>query len=194
MDNIFSCIFNFIYLTIKFLSCPDIINYLLTESEVCVAKTKLRPCCIDQVIERSMRQSRSLILPVNTESSRLIVIKILLYSICFSKTTNENIRFGAHPGTPITYFNEGDFLGLWKTLGFFLGREKTQGFCWVLYFSSAQINNSISAIYCSWGLFVIIFADTKALRDFFWVDKFWIWDFFGYKIWTSLGPSPPFRH
>ena len=112
VDNIFSCIFNFIYLTIKFLSCPDIINYLLTESEVCVAKNKLRPCCIDQVIERSMRQSRSLILPVNTESSRLIVIKILLYSICFSKTTNENIRFGAHPGTPVTYFNEGDFLGL----------------------------------------------------------------------------------
>ena len=49
--------------------------------------------------------------------------------------------------------------------GIFWGRE----FLWVLYFSSAQINNNISAIYCLCGLFVIKFADTETLRVvFFW--------------------------
>ena len=44
-----------------------------------------------------------------------------------------------------------DFLGSMKDAGilFLGGREKTQRFFWVLYFSSAQINNNnISAIYC----------------------------------------------
>ena len=41
-----------------------------------------------------------------------------------------------------------DFFGSMKDTGIFLGRKKTQGFFWVLYFSSAQINNNISVIYC----------------------------------------------
>ena len=53
-----------------------------------------------------------------------------------------------------------DFLGSMKDGGIFWGRE----FLWVLYFSSAQINNNISAIYCLCGLFVIKFADTETLR------------------------------
>ena len=63
----------------------------------------------------------------------------------------------------------------------------------ILYFSSDQSNNSISAIYCFLicGIFVIKFSDTKRLRDFFHyakmkgffgVDKFLSWDFFEYKI------------
>ena len=71
------------------------------------------------------------------------------------------------PGTPLTYFNDGGvrriflglifwpkgiFLGLRKTLGFFWVAKTTQGFVWVLYFSSAQINNNISAIYCLCGI------------------------------------------
>ena len=47
-----------------------------------------------------------------------------------------------------------DFLGSVKDAGIFLGREKkTQGYFWVLYFSSAQINNNVSAIYCWCGIF-----------------------------------------
>ena len=51
-------------------------------------------------------------------------------------------------GAPLTYFNDGwgpkDFLGLWKTLGvFWVTKNKTQGWFWVLYFSSAQVNNNI---------------------------------------------------
>ena len=66
------------------------------------------------------------------------------------------------PGAPLTYFNDGGvrriflgltfwpkgiFLGLWKTPGFFWVAKTTQKFLGVLYFSSAQINNNINAIY-----------------------------------------------
>ena len=66
------------------------------------------------------------------------------------------------PGAPLTYFNDGGvrriflglrfspkgiFLGSMKDAGIFLGRKTTQGFFWVLYSSSAQINSNISAIY-----------------------------------------------
>ena len=37
-------------------------------------------------------------------------------------------------------------------LGFFGVAKTTQAFFWVLYFSSAQINNNISAIYCLCGI------------------------------------------
>ena len=36
--------------------------------------------------------------------------------------------------------------------GFFWVAKTTQEFFWVLFFSSAQINNNISAIYCSCGI------------------------------------------
>ena len=36
-----------------------------------------------------------------------------------------------------------DFFGSMKDAGFFFGREKTRGSFWVLYFSSAQVNNDI---------------------------------------------------
>ena len=76
-----------------------------------------------------------------------------------------------------------DFFGVAKT---------TQGFFWVLYFSSAQINNNISAIYSfvfdqnqSWSWHVLAFqkikikfADAKTLRDFFGYAKKST-DFFG---------------
>ena len=66
------------------------------------------------------------------------------------------------PGAPLTYFNDGevrrisfgsdivakrDFFGSMKDAGIFLGRENNTGIFWVLYFSSAQIKNNISAIY-----------------------------------------------
>ena len=48
-----------------------------------------------------------------------------------------------------------DFLGSMKDAGIFMGLEKhMQGFSWVLYYSSAQINNNISAIYCLYGIFL----------------------------------------
>ena len=77
------------------------------------------------------------------------------------------LRFTAFPGAPLTYFNAGGvrrifwgltfwpkgiFLDLWKTPGLFWVAKTTQGFFWVLYFSSAQINNNISAIYCLSGI------------------------------------------
>ena len=124
------------------------------------------------------------------------------------------------PGAPLTYFNDGGvrriFLGLtfwpegifwvlWKMLGFFWVAKTTQGFFWVLYFLSAQIKNNISAIYSfvfdqnqSWSWHVLAFQKInnkicwcKNTEGFFWVDKFWSWDFFGYKIWTSVGSHPP---
>ena len=65
---------------------------------------------------------------------------------------------------------------------YFGSLKKTQGFFWVLYFSSVQINNNISTIYCLCGIF--------------WGDIFWNWDFWWYKIGTSAEtpthpPSPP---
>ena len=70
----------------------------------------------------------------------------------------------ASPGALLTYFTNGgaprdflgsevlakrDFLGSMKDTGIFLGREKKKtGIFWALYFSSTQINNNVSAIYC----------------------------------------------
>ena len=41
-----------------------------------------------------------------------------------------------------------DFFGSVKDAGIFLGHKKSTGIFWVVYFSSAQINSNISAIYC----------------------------------------------
>ena len=95
------------------------------------------------------------------------------------------------------------FLGVtfWPK-GIFLGRENNRGIFWVLYFSSAQIKNNMSAIYSfvfeqnqSWSWHVLTFQKIynkicwcKNTEGFFWVDKFWSWDFLGHKIWTSVGP------
>ena len=46
-----------------------------------------------------------------------------------------------------------DFFGSMNDVGTFLGREKTQGFFWVLYFLPAQISNNVSTIYYWCGLF-----------------------------------------
>ena len=102
------------------------------------------------------------------------------------------------PGAPLTYFNDGGvrriflgltfwpkgiFLGLWKTPGFFGVAKTTEGFFWVLYFSSAQIKNNISAIYSfvfdqnqSWSWYVLAFQKLnnkicwcKNTEGFFWV-------------------------
>ena len=43
---------------------------------------------------------------------------------------------------------KGDFFGSMKDAGIFLGHKKTQGFFWVLYFSSVQINNNICLLSC----------------------------------------------
>ena len=47
----------------------------------------------------------------------------------------------------LTFWPKGIFLGLWKTPGFFWVTKTTEGFLWVLYFSSAQVKNNISATY-----------------------------------------------
>ena len=102
----------------------------------------------------------------------------------------------------LTFWPKGIFLGLWKAPGFFWVAKTTEGFFLVLYFSSAQIKNNISASYSvvfdqnqSWSWHVLAFQKInnkicwcKNTEGFFWVDKFWSWDFFGYKIWTSVGP------
>ena len=57
-----------------------------------------------------------------------------------------------NPGAALKYFNDGGvqriFLGVtfWPK-GIFLGRENNREIFWVLYFSSAQIKNNMSAIY-----------------------------------------------
>ena len=53
-----------------------------------------------------------------------------------------------------------------------LGRKKNTGiFFGALYFSTAQINNNISATYCKCGIF---WSVLKQNQVFFGVDKFWI--------------------
>ena len=47
----------------------------------------------------------------------------------------------------LTFWLKGIFLGLRKTPEFFWVAKTIEGFFWVLYFSSAQIKNNISAIY-----------------------------------------------
>ena len=127
--------------------------------------------------------------------------------LCGSESILVNETFGmifetgrvSTPGTPLTYFNDGGgvqriflgltfwpkgiFLGLWKTPGFFWVAKTTQGFFWVLYFSSAQIKNNISAIYSfvfdqnqSWSWHVLAFQKLnnkicwcKNTEGFFWV-------------------------
>ena len=59
---------------------------------------------------------------------------------------------GAGGGGPKDFFGSDilakrDFFGSMKDAGISLGRETTQGFFRVLYFTSAQIKNNISAIY-----------------------------------------------
>ena len=77
-----------------------------------------------------------------------------------------------------------DFFGsMWKTPGFFGVAKTTEGFFGVLYFSSAQIKNNISAIYSfvfdqnqSWSWHVLAFQKInnkicwcKNTEGFFWV-------------------------
>ena len=64
----------------------------------------------------------------------------------------------------LTFCPKGIFLGLWKTWGFFGVAKTTERFFWVLYVSSAQIKNNISAIYSfvfdqnqSWSWHVLAF-------------------------------------
>ena len=72
------------------------------------------------------------------------------------------------------YHSPPPFLGLWKMPGFFWPTKKTGIF-----------------LGCEKGL-RDFFVYAKKSCDFFWVDKFWNCNFFGYKIWTSVGlPSPP---
>ena len=108
------------------------------------------------------------------------------------------------PGAPLTYFNDGGvrriFLGLtfWPK-GIFLGLWETPGFFWV----AKTTEYTVSAIYSfvfdqkqSWSWHVLAFQKLnnkicwcKNTEGFFWVDKFWSRDFFGYKIWTyEWGP------
>ena len=61
-----------------------------------------------------------------------------------------------------------DFWGSMKDARIVLGREKIQGFFWVLYLSLGQINSNISAIYCLCGM---IWGMLKK-KGLFWVDKF----------------------
>ena len=69
------------------------------------------------------------------------------------------------------------FFGSMKDTGTFLGHEKTQGFFWVLYFSLAQIDNNISAIYC----WCRIFLSRQILKL----------EFLGYKYEPLSVPLPP---
>ena len=83
----------------------------------------------------------------------------------FSGTTQCNKRGPPIPGAPLTYFTDGRSKGIFwselfwskgifwgsiKSAGIFLVREKYMGIFVgrLVYFSSAQINNSISTIYC----------------------------------------------
>ena len=69
-----------------------------------------------------------------------------------------------HPGALLTYFTAGggggeglrNFFGveILAKRDYFGSLKKTQEFFWVLYFSSAQINNNISTIYCLCGIFL----------------------------------------
>ena len=67
---------------------------------------------------------------------------------------NPTKDFFESPGAPLTYFNDGGggvgrIFWVWHfgQKGFFGVAKTTQGFFGVLYFSSAQININISAIY-----------------------------------------------
>ena len=121
---------------------------------------------------------------------------------------NPTKDFFESPWAPLTYFNDGGvrriflgltfwpkgiFLGLWKTPDFFGSRKQHRVFFWVLYFSSAQINNNISAIYSfvfdqnqSWSWHVLAFQNInnkicccKNTEGFFWVCWKKSRDFFG---------------
>ena len=84
------------------------------------------------------------------------------------KTIQHNSELSS-PGFPLTYFINGGgegggpsdffgsetlaksgFFGSMKDVGIFWGHKKNTGilFAWVLHFSSAQISNNISVIYC----------------------------------------------
>ena len=90
-----------------------------------------------------------------------------------------------------------DFFGVWNfgQRGFFGVYERGQDFFglpentvifWILYFSSAQINNNIiSVVYCLCGIFVYVRKVGIFLNR---LNKFWSWYFFGYKILTPLPP------
>ena len=88
------------------------------------------------------------------------------YCIAFSRIWALRVKT---PGAALKYFNDGGvgriFLGLtfWPK-EIFLGRENNRGIFWVLYFSSAQIKNNMSAIYSfvfeqnqSWSWHVLAF-------------------------------------
>ena len=116
-----------------------------------------------------------------------------------------------HPGAPLTYFNDGGggvrriFWGLrfWPK-GIFLGRENNTGIFWVLYSSSAQINNNISAIYSfvfdqneSWSWHVLAFQKIKNkicwcknTEGFFWVTNSEVEIFLGINYEPLSDPAP----
>ena len=102
----------------------------------------------------------------------------------------------------VWHFGQKGFFWVYERRRDFFGSRKQHRDFFGYFFSSAQINNSISAIYSfvfdqnqSWSWHVLAFQKInnkicwcKNTEGFFWVDKFWSWDFLGYKIWTSVGP------
>ena len=80
--------------------------------------------------------------------------------------------FPPPPGAPLTYFNDRgrgggclkeffgseilakrDLFGSMKDTGFFLCHEKKEGFFWILYFLSVQINSIVT--YCKHNLLLV---------------------------------------
>ena len=79
------------------------------------------------------------------------------------------------------------FLGIQKMPGYFGVMKKQWEFFWVLYLSSAQINNNISAIYCLCG----IFLGTLKSRNFFGYTNSEVGIFWGIKYEPLDPPSHP---
>ena len=75
----------------------------------------------------------------------------------------------------LKFWSKGIFLSMIDA-EFFGVAKKTQGFFWVLYFSSAQINNNINTIYCWCGIFLGMlitlgfFWETNSEVGIFWVS------------------------
>ena len=85
----------------------------------------------------------------------------------------------------LQFWPKGIFFGSMKNAGIFWGLRKNHGFFGYCTLHLAQINNNTNRrnnLLLVWD--ILGFAKNMGI---FRVDKLWSLDFYGYKIWTSVG-------
>ena len=86
-------------------------------------------------------------------------------------------------------FGQKRFFWVYEWCGYFFGSQKKPGiFLGIVLFTSSNQQQCKHNLLLVWDYFRL---HVKNDRDFFGLTNSEVWIFFGYKIWTSVGLTPP---